>query len=85
MEQLIQRPPGHIINEYILHLQLMQKPDGTDLPAETPPKQENGPDEWPEDDVAEKYIKDGGKKESPSKEDDDEMDRTLKESEKPKK
>jgi hypothetical protein len=85
MEQLIQPPPGHILNEDHLKRQLMQKPAEKDLPAEKPPKQENGPDEWPEDDVAEKYIKDGGKKETPTKEEDDERDRTLKESEQPKK
>jgi hypothetical protein len=81
MEQLIQPPPGHIINVELLKQQLMQKPNT----EEKPPKQENGPDEWPEDDVAEKYIKDGGKKETPTKEEDDERDRTLKESEQPKK
>lgn len=57
--------------------QFNQKPDDTDLPKEKPATKE----EWPEDDVAEKYIK----KETPSEEEDEEVNRTLKEARQPKK
>jgi len=55
------------------------------LPKDKPPQQEDGPDEWPEDDVAEKYIQGGGKKETPTAEEDEETQRVLKEQKQPKK
>ena len=63
----------------------MEKPNDKKLPEEQIPKQKDGPDEWPVDDVAEKYVKDGGKKETPTAEEDDEAQRTLKEQKQPKK
>ncbi|SIN66180.1 hypothetical protein [Chitinophaga niabensis] len=45
------------------------------------PKQEP----WPEDDVAEKYIRDGGKKETPTAEEEEEAERVLREAKEPKK
>lgn len=61
--------------------QSKQLPDETAVPGEKPSQQQ----EWPEDDVAEKYIKQGGKLEIPSEEEEDEVNRKLKESKQPKK
>jgi len=55
------------------------------LPKDKLPGQEDGPDAWPVDDVAEKYVKDGGKKETPTAEEEKEAEKVLKEPKQPKK
>ncbi len=54
----------------------MEKPDDKKTPK---------PEPWPEDDVAEKYVKDGGKKEIPTAEEAEEAERVLREAKEPKK